>query len=105
MITILNSSVLTGFGTYTYEEISIAEAKRILQEEDFQSAIGHESTAALFSELIGVEIPFNRIDYRQQTNEKAIVFKIKKRLSLQELGDKKKLDENEFELAILTKLK
>lgn len=105
MITILNSSVLTDFGTYTYEAVSIEDAKKMLREEGFQSAIGHESTAALFSELVGMEIPFNRIDYTQHTNEKAIVFKIKKRLSLQELGDRKKLDENEFELAILTKLK
>ncbi|SFP83100.1 STIV orfB116 family protein [Parafilimonas terrae] len=78
MINILNFSALTAFGSYTYEEITLAKARELLLKEGFISAISHEGNATLLSQLMGFEIAFNRIEYRQQKEETALVFKIKK---------------------------
>lgn len=91
MITLLNTSILTDHGTYNYKEITLDKAKDILLEsvnpmigdpgriEGWQSAIGHESTAQIMSELLGREIPVNRMQYKQQVGDRAIVFKLKGR--------------------------
>jgi hypothetical protein len=40
--------------------ISLEEAKELLQKKKFTSAVGHESTARLLSQLLGVKIRYNR---------------------------------------------
>jgi len=50
------------FNIYRYayiklERISLKEAKQILQNNEFISAIGHEATAKLLSQLLGINIP------------------------------------------------
>lgn len=78
MITLLNSSILTAFGAYRYEPLAL-EAARHLVANGFVSAIGHESTAKILSELLGEQVPVRRDDYQQQVGDQAIVFKLKRR--------------------------
>jgi Domain of unknown function (DUF1874) len=78
MVTLLNSSILTAFGTYCYESLSLEEARHLVSE-GFVSAIGHESTARVLSELLEVTVPVRRDEYQQQVRERAIVFKLKRR--------------------------
>ena len=40
--------------------ISLGEVKALLKE-GFVSAVGHESTARVLGRLLGVEVPFNRV--------------------------------------------
>jgi len=42
------------------QKISIEEAKQLLQNNHFISAIGHESTAKLLSQLLNIDISMNR---------------------------------------------
>jgi Domain of unknown function (DUF1874) len=79
MIAILNSSILTTFGNYSYEPISIEEAKLLLQE-GYSSYVGHKATNEIIEKLFNIELPYNRTMYNQQIGEKAIVFKLNKRL-------------------------
>jgi len=109
MITILNTSILTNYGSYMYEPISLEDAKASLSEltcdacghhgnispsmpqctvcgydychwqPQFQSAVGHQSTAEILTELLGVSVPMNRMSYAQGVGEKALVFKLKAR--------------------------
>jgi len=78
MVTLLNTSILTAFGSYRYEPLTL-EAARQLVAEGFVSAIGHAGTAEVLGELLGVTVPVNRVDYRQRVGETAIVFKLKRR--------------------------
>jgi hypothetical protein len=75
MITILNTSIITAYGSYSYKPCSLDRAKKVVAS-DFQSAVGHESTAAVISTLLGVEVKMNRIPYHQRAGDTALVFKL-----------------------------
>jgi hypothetical protein len=76
---ILNSPILTSFGRYTYRPISVDEARSILAE-GFISAIGHEATANFLSNLLGINIPTNRVNITMKPGDKALVFQVLTRL-------------------------
>lgn len=103
MVTILNTSILTTFGRFEYYPLSLEEAK-IFVSEGFQSAIGHQSTAEILSELLGVEVPVNRIEYRQQSGESAIIFKLNGRPPEGVILSKEDLERIGFEFGLLTKI-
>lgn len=62
------------------EEISLTRVKNILGSNEYVSAIGHESTAQFLSMLLGMSIPFNRIEIKAMPGDSIIVFQILKRL-------------------------
>lgn len=74
-VTILNTSILTEYGQYSYHKISLDDAKKLVIT-GFRSAVGHESTAKVISTLLGVDCPVNRIQYKQGIGETALVFKL-----------------------------
>lgn len=78
-IGIFNGAVVTTNGVYKISDIDIDDAKKLLCKYGFVSAIGHESTAETISDLLDMDIPMNRIDFRQQVGQKAVVFKLNKR--------------------------
>lgn len=75
-IAILNTSIMTTEGTYTLTKISLDEAKKLASENETLSAVGHQSTADILTELLGVPVPLNRIQFAQVPGQKAIVFKL-----------------------------
>ena len=64
----------------TARQISIDEAKELLEKEYFTSAVGHKATAELLTNILGVEIPFNRIQIELQPGDEVLAFLLKKRL-------------------------
>jgi len=42
------------------KEISVGEARQLVQDEEFTSAVGHTDTAPVFSSVLGVHVPYNR---------------------------------------------
>jgi len=64
---------------------------RAHDKEDIVSAIGHEATAKILSEILGIEVKTNRIAVSMERGDFAIVCKVKKRLAegevLKELKD------------------
>lgn len=76
---IFNGTIATTNGVYKISDITIAEAKKLICENGFISAIGHEATAEAISDCFNINIPMNRIDFKQQVGQKAIVFKLNKR--------------------------
>jgi hypothetical protein len=78
MTTILNSSILTNFGSYNYEPLTLEESKTLISN-GFESAVGHSSTCEILSSLLDTEVKLNRIQYSQKVGEIALIFKLKGR--------------------------
>lgn len=76
---IFNGTVATTNGLYRVSDLTISEAREILSENGYVSAIGHESTAKIISDLMGMAIPMNRINFAQRVGQKAVVFKLNRR--------------------------
>lgn len=92
-VVILNTTILTTDGEFSLKTISLEDAKDIIKDKEIISAVGHQATSDVLTDLLGVEIPVNRINFEQQAGQKAICFKLKgrapegKTLSVQEMTD------------------
>ena len=75
MVTILNTSILTNYGSYTYEALTLEEAQELVKA-GFDSAVGHQSTCDVLTELLGVEVSLNRKQYSQEIGDRALIFKL-----------------------------
>jgi len=62
------------------KEVSIEEAKELINREEWQSAIGHKSTAELLSIALEKEIPMNRIEIKIRKGDKILAFSLNRRL-------------------------
>jgi len=75
-IAIYNGPVVTTNGLFRVSDLALDEAKLLLHNNPFISAVGHEATATLLSEIMELNIPMNRISFQQQIGQKAVVFKL-----------------------------
>ena len=73
---VLNTSILTAAGAYELKDITLDEAKKLVSENEIDSAVGHASTAQIMTALLGVEIPVNRQMFVQQPGQSTLVFKL-----------------------------
>ncbi|AHF96814.1 MAG: STIV orfB116 family protein [Desulfurella sp.] len=104
MVYVLNGPILTDFGLYRYKKISILQAKKILKENKFVSAIGHEATAIFLSELLELDIKYNRIAIKMKQGDLAIVFHLLTRLKEGQVLNIKELCSKDYTLGILKRL-
>jgi hypothetical protein len=104
MVFVLNTPVLTDWGEYKFEKISVQEVKNLLQG-DFVSAIGHEGTAAIMTRLVGINIPTNRVAIKMNKGDKAVVFRLLSRLPEGKILSEDELKELPYEWGLLEKLK
>jgi len=58
--------------------ISVQEAKQLLAR-GFISAVGHNSTADIMSRVLGITVPYNRIQVFLEPNDEAVCFILKAR--------------------------
>ncbi|WP_297216933.1 DUF1874 domain-containing protein, partial [Thermoplasma sp.] len=65
------------------------------------SAIGHEGTAKVLSDLTGFSIPVNRVAIRMQPGDKALVFRLLDRLPEGKVLTEEELRQLKFELGVL----
>lgn len=84
--------------TIVAREVSVQEARRILEEKGFMSFIGHEATARLLSQLFGVAIQFNRGMAEIQRGDTLLICSLKVRLQEGEI--KQSLSDEEVKLII-----
>lgn len=80
-LTVLNTSILTSFGSFSYKEINLEEVKKIVADCDcVESALGHQSTVdvvnSLLNDSLKEPLEMNRIQYAQQTGDVALIFKL-----------------------------
>lgn len=104
-ITLLNTSILTAFGNYTYFEISGDEARELVQNaRRVTSAVGHKATAEVLTELLGVPVPENRIQYFQGIGNTALVFKLNARVPEGVILSRQELENIGFTFGVLRRL-
>lgn len=103
---LLNSAIVTTFGTFEFSPIELVDARRIVAEADeVVSAIGHESTAAIMTELLEFQVPMNRVPVRQEAGENALVFRLKGRPPEGVVMTREEIDAIGYEFALLRRLK
>jgi len=76
---LFNTTIIPNTGIFNVEKISEEQVKNLTKNE-FTSAIGHESTAKVFSILLEKEVSVNRIHAELGCLDKAVCLKIKGRL-------------------------
>ena len=100
---VLNSPVLTDWGSYLYMPITLEDAKRRLTA-GYVSAIGHEGTAKLLSFILGMEIPMNRAQIQMQPGDDAIVFQLLQRLPEGAVLTEEQLKKIPYRLGLLRRM-
>ena len=102
-ILILNCAILTAHGTFYYMPITLDKAKVYIKENGFISAVGHQATAQILTELLEVEIPQNRIQAKQEDGQMAIVFAMNQRIAEGVILDRKEIEQIGYTLNLLEK--
>ena len=107
-ITVLNTPILTKFGKYQYNEISLERAREIAQQANgfnqLVSAVGHQSTCDILTKLLGVTIPMNRIEYKQEVGTAALIFKLKGRPEEGKILTVEEIEEIGYNFGLLIRL-
>ena len=103
MVTILNTSILTSFGSFNYESLTLEESKALVSE-GFESAVGHQSACDILSSLLGKEVKMNRVQYSQKVGDIALVFKLKGRAEEGKILTVAEIEAIGYEFGKLTRL-
>lgn len=74
---ILNSAVITAFGTWEYKPLSPEEAKAWLEAGDWVSTVRYPETAEVIFRLTGVRIPLRNEVVKMRPGDEALVFRIR----------------------------
>lgn len=106
-ITLLNTSILTNYGLFEYSRLEVEEARQLVQDNknEVWSAIGHAATAAILSELLGIEVAVNRTDYRQEPGETALIFKLRQRLLEGQILSREEIEKIGYDFGLLRRIR
>lgn len=105
-----NASILTSYGDFRFEKLSLEQAKNLVREfaEDkskrIESAIGHTATAEILTELLEFEVKNNRIEFIQTADDAALIFKLKRRAPEGAVLSRQEIEEIGYEFGLLTKI-
>jgi hypothetical protein len=86
--------------TVKIRKASVEEVRRLLQSNQFVSAVGHQATAVLLTQLLGVEVPMNRITIKAKPGDKLVHFVLRERIPEGRVLTLDKLKLLPFDLAI-----
>jgi hypothetical protein len=102
---IINAPILTEYGLWEFSgPLSIDEARTMLAH-NFVSAIGHEASAKLLSQILNIPIPVNRIQIKMKPGDKALILRLLQRLPEGKVLNESELKRLDFELGLLKFLK
>ena len=105
MLFLMNTSILTNLGTFEYVEIRQEKVVELMINNDWTSAIGHESTAEVMRTLTGLSVGMNRISVKMETGDQAIVFKLDSRPAEGAILDRSELERIGFSWGMITRIK
>ncbi len=105
----LNAPVLTTFGDFRFEKLSLEQAQNLIKEfaddkaKQVKSAIGHAATAEVLTDLLGYKVEANRVEFIQTTEDAALVFKLKHRAPEGVVLNREEIEKIGYEFGLLTK--
>lgn len=102
-LAVLNTTIATTDGSYKIKTISLIEAIELVKSSEIDSAVGHESTAAIASELLDVSIPVNRQYFEQKEGQQALVFKLKGRAPEGVILSREEIEKIGYEFKLMTR--
>lgn len=108
-LTLLNTSVLTSYGTFSYRRVSLDEARALVGEfqrkgKQIQSAIGHQSTAALMTMLLEFPVEVDRSRFEQSCEDAALIFKLKQRVTEGKILSREEIEAIGYEFGLLVRI-
>ena len=104
MIYVLNSPILTGFGTYRFSGPLSVEESRSRLSAGFISAVGHAAAADLLALLLEMPVPVSRIAVTMQPGDGALVLRLTERLPEGRVLTAEEMKERRYELGWLQRL-
>lgn len=103
-VVLLNTSIVTHIGNYDLKEISVEDAVTQCNGAwEVISAIGHQSTADILSNLLDRRVEVNRIVYEQRISDTAIVIKLRGRPQEGKVLTRSEIEEIGYDLYLLTR--
>lgn len=103
-IAVLNIPLMTTDGLFRRETISLDQARDIVSGNTIVSAIGHQATAEVLTELLGTEVPMNRINFLQEKGQRAIVLKMNGRLPEGVILSREEMDKIGYTFQLATRI-
>lgn len=79
-VAFLNSPILTEEGEFKYTKITLKEVIAYMSLLNYDSYIGHQSTADVLSTITKKQIIMNRSQFFQKVGQTAIIFKLQERV-------------------------
>jgi hypothetical protein len=77
----------------------IEEARQLLSR-GFTSAIGHQATAVMLTQLLGIEVPFNRITVKAEPGDILVHFVLRERIPEGKILTLEELQRLPFDFAV-----
>lgn len=103
-IALFNGPVATSNGLFRISDLAVEDARALLNNSEYISAVGHESTAEILSEILGVKIEMNRIQFHQKVGQKAIIFKLNERPPEGVIYNRKQLEDIGYSLRLMERI-
>ena len=103
-ILILSSLVCPTAGlTYATSPISVADARALVRQAGFTSAVGHAAAAELLSELLGVRVPVQRATVAMGQGDQAVCLKLQGRVEAEGgILDRREMEAQGYSLVLMT---
>ena len=108
-LVLLNTSIITAYGTYQYKPATLADAKALIVEFQqtnlpIESAIGHQATADLLASLLSFPVTVNRTEYKQTLEDITLVFKLRGRVNEGRVLTREELEAMGYNFGVLARL-
>lgn len=107
-LVLLNTSIVTAYGLYKYEPVTLSDAKALLFEyqqtnRPVESFVGHQETADFLTSLLKFPVMFNRMDYEQALDDLALVFKLRSRVDEGHILNGEEIEEMGYDFGLLSR--
>lgn len=103
-IAILNGAIITAEGEYSCRTIKLEEAKKLIHSAPaIISAVGHQATAEVLTDLLETEVALNRIDFHQEAGQQALVFKLNSRPPEGIILSREEIEEFGYQFQVLSR--